>query len=572
MDWLLRSLAKVFVTVLDDLMGWSTNIVADFKLTIGYNPNDPVWTAITDPTSVHDSVFEKTFPMAASFTTIFVVMGMSIVIFFTALKLFQAIGGPFTKSEDPIQIAGRFLLAGIGVVWSYSIFVVFERFFNQFYMMCWNKYQGIASNANNHTAWQNINQAKNNAINDAITSGGSGEKQVILNGITTADGKTISFWGNIVKDASTMESLGILILEILIGIFLIWNFIKLVLEMYERYVMIGVLFYTAPLPFATLITKDSTVFGSWFKMVISEFILMCLNLLFLGTFVGAWNNLLGVAAKQGYVFESMHEFVTTMFLLTAWLIVGQKADQYLKNLGLSTAQTGESLGGALLSTAMLAGNGARAVGSALGAAGKIASGTDAVSKMRNSNGAAGRLSRTIAPEREGGRFAANSMLSQRQGKEDLANKLGHVTGERAVNAATRGAGIDLSRTGLGPLNTSKCTAGGGHGHLEDINGRTLDYKPQGQSFSDKDGNTFATKSVPGTHGSYITPLTTSDVESWKSNTKTNLVHKFNDKEYSIVDEGNDIVVQSKNGYFSQKYTMPELEGKGSNGKPLKILK
>ena len=59
---------------------------------------------------------------------------------------------------------------------------------------------------------------------------------------------------------------------------LAWNYIKLLFEAAERYILLGVLVYTAPVAFAMGASKTtSNIFSSWCKMVGGKVFLLFLN-------------------------------------------------------------------------------------------------------------------------------------------------------------------------------------------------------------------------------------------------------------------------------------------------------
>lgn len=74
--------------------------------------------------------------------------------------------------------------------------------------------------------------------------------------------------------ASGSVSLIVLILTIIIA----WNYIKLLFEAAERYILVGVLVYTAPIAFATGASEStSNVFSSWCRMLGGQLFLLIMN-------------------------------------------------------------------------------------------------------------------------------------------------------------------------------------------------------------------------------------------------------------------------------------------------------
>lgn len=82
--------------------------------------------------------------------------------------------------------------------------------------------------------------------------------------------------------ASGSVTLIVLILLIVLG----WNYLKLLLEAAERYIMVGVLVYTAPMAFATGASENtSNIFSAWCRMLGGQLFLLIMNAWCLRLFV-----------------------------------------------------------------------------------------------------------------------------------------------------------------------------------------------------------------------------------------------------------------------------------------------
>lgn len=336
MGWLVEALANVFLELLGDLMAWTVNLVTTLHLDIGMDLKDngavkmPALGTLINPMAARGNLLESTFPQAASFTKLFLILGVAIVFFLCITKLMIAMGGPFTKSEEPGTIVIRTMIALVGTVYSYSIFVLLESLFNSIYGKFMRKYKDITRDVDNYSLVMQDTNHIDQYQNGGVTGTQDAFKMI---------GK------DLLKNYRFGEGLAVTIIAIVLFSILLVSFMRLVLEIYERYVMLGVLFYTAPLAFSTIVSKQMNVFGSWIQMVLSEFVVMCSNLFFTGVFISAWHGIL--ATDKSYLFGGPKTFITTMFLMISWLIIGQQFDQHLKTLGLSTAQTGQGLGGAV---------------------------------------------------------------------------------------------------------------------------------------------------------------------------------------------------------------------------------
>lgn len=124
------------------------------------------------------------------------------------------------------------------------------------------------------------------------------------------------------------------IFVILINIVIQWQTIKLFFEVAERYVILCVLTYCAPLAFAMGGSKSTAeIFRGWLRMFASMCALMVFNLVFVKMLISAMSN-----APNG-----------TAIIPWAMLIVGivrmaKKMDGIILRIGLNPALTGDPLG------------------------------------------------------------------------------------------------------------------------------------------------------------------------------------------------------------------------------------
>ena len=68
------------------------------------------------------------------------------------------------------------------------------------------------------------------------------------------------------------------IIALILVLILAWNYIKLLFEAAERYILLGVLVYTAPVAFATGASQSTgNIFHSWCRMLGGQFFLLLMN-------------------------------------------------------------------------------------------------------------------------------------------------------------------------------------------------------------------------------------------------------------------------------------------------------
>lgn len=87
--------------------------------------------------------------------------------------------------------------------------------------------------------------------------------------------------------ASSAESLRVTrSIALILVVILAWNYLKLLLEAAERYVVLGILVFTAPLAFAMGAARGTNnIFKSWCRMFGGQLLLLIMNAWCLKLFV-----------------------------------------------------------------------------------------------------------------------------------------------------------------------------------------------------------------------------------------------------------------------------------------------
>lgn len=121
---------------------------------------------------------------------------------------------------------------------------------------------------------------------------------------------------------------------IVVNVYIQWQIIKLFFEVAERYVILCVLIYCAPLAFAMGGSKSTAeIFRGWLRMFASMCTLMVLNVMFVKMLLSAMSNSpTGVA------------IVPWIMLITGIVRMAKKMDSIILRIGLNPAITGDSLG------------------------------------------------------------------------------------------------------------------------------------------------------------------------------------------------------------------------------------
>jgi len=257
---------------------------------------------------------EEYFPFVTAAFSILQYMSWCILFLVTVWQLFRAFGGPITEAENPWHLLVRSAIFALLIGYAKPILLL------------------VLS----------IARAPYTALMDATLDPGdftfAGIEQMLTTGIIS-----------IVSVISIVGLLLIVILELCLG----WNYFKLLLEAVERYIVVGVLFYTSPLAFSMGASKSTNkVFQSWCRMVGSQLLLLVLNVWFLRAF----NSSVGqFTASGGALTSGQGHIFLWMFCALAFLKTAQKFDSYLAAMGLNVAQTGGSMGMELLMAARVLG-------------------------------------------------------------------------------------------------------------------------------------------------------------------------------------------------------------------------
>lgn len=121
-------------------------------------------------------------------------------------------------------------------------------------------------------------------------------------------------------------------IDLILILLVAWNLIKLVVEIVERYLMVGVLAYTAPIFYPFLCSSSSTpIFMKWVGMFVGQCALMSVSVMFTTLVIACFSPSGESAALLRLVFG------------LAMCKVAQRADTYMQQLGIGVGTTGGNL-------------------------------------------------------------------------------------------------------------------------------------------------------------------------------------------------------------------------------------
>ena len=309
MAWIIESFAKVILAIVNGLLAFCLKLYDNIGLDIGYKIGKS------------EGMFDKVLPYASYYKNIFIFLAFMILVLYAVYKIIVSMTSTETK-DTPVSIAVRLICAGAVIPLSYDFIIFLEKQLNVLY----GDFKDILAGS--------LGSAKTKILSDNLAN------VYEVNHLFD-----VSLFENSFKD----EFITTLIL-CFCGIALLVNLFKLTVEMIERYAFLGLIFYTAPLAFSTAASKDSDILKRWLQLLMSQFVLLFANLFFITIFA---NGLMSVKL-QSSPDTKMIDFVLKMFVLLAWLIIGQKFDEQLRSLGFSVSQSGGKLASSVLGAAIAA--------------------------------------------------------------------------------------------------------------------------------------------------------------------------------------------------------------------------
>ena len=181
------------------------------------------------------SVFLRYFPAAETMYDIFVALGVGMILLIWVWNLFRnywvGIGG---EAEDPIKLSLRAL-----------VFILLAYFTDDI--------TGLV-----------------------LEIGGTPYQWIMTSELPSLD--FASFSSVLLVIIGVCANGAVTLIVLILVIILAWNYIKLLFEAAERYVLLGVLVYTAPIAFAMGASQStSNIFKSWCRMFGGQVFLLVMN-------------------------------------------------------------------------------------------------------------------------------------------------------------------------------------------------------------------------------------------------------------------------------------------------------
>lgn len=315
MDWLFEGLVK-----------WISSTIASLF--------DGISKVFENALGCDLSEFDKIFKFAITAENIMLGIGLSLLFLIMIFQLFRSLWGPLADKsvEHPVAVVLRSIVFFPIVFFSKSIVIYILTLVNVPYQMMVHAY----ANSPN-TSWAS---SINNGMGGWLTA------------------------GTIAMSGSAILLLG-LIFIILIG----WNYIKLVIEVAERYVILGILAYTAPLAVATGGSKaTSGIFQNWCKFMASQVLMMVMNVWCLSLIDSGMGSL---GSNVGH----LSDFVLWALVIIAMEKAAQSIDNYIKSIIGNGAITGNGILDDIVATAGTLKASASGIAGLFGSGGKTGGGS-----------------------------------------------------------------------------------------------------------------------------------------------------------------------------------------------------
>lgn len=279
MDLLVDAIKEMVSQFLVDMMGLITDV-------------------FTDLLSCNLSLFEELFSVVGSlYQNVIVPMGIALLLMILIWQLFKSMFGKVgINAEEPIELIGRSSICLFFVVASKPVV-------NYILRIAGTPYQ-----------WVIGTDIKVQSFSEYVTA---------LEGITAPLG---------------LGSVSIAILMLIMQFVVAWNYFKMLFIIAERYVLLGVFSYTAPLAFATGGSKSTNnILASWAKMFGGQGVLIILNAWCLKMFLSGYGNMMA----SGYGFTKF--FVATLCLV-GFCKITFKLDSYMAALGVNLGRPSPGMG------------------------------------------------------------------------------------------------------------------------------------------------------------------------------------------------------------------------------------
>ena len=276
--------------MLETIVSWVVSVFGELL--------DAVVTGFLGMMNLSLASISSSFPALTAGYRIFQAIGLGLVVLIAGVQLMKFFLGPLAESKDtPIRILLRSSISA-ALIWfgGHFIQIVVD--------LARIPYEIFVAYDPNSAGMKFSEMAEN------------------MGDLNLIDGVTVALGG-----APT------LVLALIVILLIGWNLLKLMVEVCERFLMIGVLAYASPLVYPTLSSQaTSDVFKRYVGMFFGQCAIMTLS---------AWMLKL---VLSGFTFTATDTNILFRLLLTLALCkIAQRTDTYMQQLGIGVATTGGNL-------------------------------------------------------------------------------------------------------------------------------------------------------------------------------------------------------------------------------------
>jgi len=221
--------------ILDGIVGWIAEQVM--------HGLDMITTSVLGALGCDMTIFMRYFPAAETMYSVFVALAIGIILLNWVWQLFKNFGlGAGIEAEDPVKLSIRSVL-----------FILLAYF-------------------------------ADDIVTIVLNIGGTPYHWIMTSDLPPLN--FASFSSVVTVIIGVIASGAVAILVLILVLILAWNYIKLLFEAAERYILLGVLVFTAPVAFSMGASQStSNIFKSWCRMFGGQVFLLIMNAWCLRLFV-----------------------------------------------------------------------------------------------------------------------------------------------------------------------------------------------------------------------------------------------------------------------------------------------
>ena len=213
--------------ILDGIVEWSATQVMYLL--------DLISSSVLGALGCNMDTFLRYFPAADTMYKIFVAIAIGLILLNWVWQLFKNFGlGLGIEAEDPVKLSIR------------SVLFIFLAYFAK------------------------------DIVDIILKIGGTPYSWILTADLAPLDFS--NYYSVVLTTASVASNGAAVLIALILTLILAWNYIKLLFEAAERYVLLGVLVFTAPVAFATGSAQSTgNIFKSWCRMFAGQMFLLVMN-------------------------------------------------------------------------------------------------------------------------------------------------------------------------------------------------------------------------------------------------------------------------------------------------------